>query len=147
MGVWRIVARGFVFAWMMIGCGGEHTEPPAVVDGGRALADADARADADAGADAEVDSAVAPPDGGGVCSVDECSARLGVPPVPQHPCGFCWAECTESGQCGEICYEAAECVFTSGCGPRCEPLCDTTADCLGDSVCVEGECVPPADGG
>lgn len=140
MSVWRTAAHSLALAWVMASCSTHVPETPP--DGSAVPMDADvAREDA---GHAE-DSAVTRADGGGACSVGACSARLGLPPVPDRPCGHCWAQCGDDGECGAICFEAATCVFTAGCGPNCEPLCDTTSDCLLDDVCTDGVCAAPRD--
>ncbi|MEM9070399.1 MAG: hypothetical protein AAGE52_17980 [Myxococcota bacterium] len=84
----------------------------------------------------------------GCTSHAECAASTGFPPVPEVPCGSCWAACGGlsdvggvPGECGTICFEARDCVFTAGCGPACEPLCETSDDCLLDMPCIDGVCV------
>ena len=81
------------------------------------------------------------------CTVNEdCVESQGFPAAPPVPCGNCYAVC-ENNTCGAICYEAADCIFTAGCGPNCEPLCNTTEDCFDDlgQICVDGICVYPED--
>lgn len=115
--------------------GGFRRDGGRSADSGMPLSDGGQRGDAtvDAGADA----------GGplGCVSNEECAASEGLPAAPEFPCGSCWAVCQENGECGSLCYEAADCIFTSGCGPRCEPLCESTENCLGDDECVGGVCV------
>lgn len=137
MAVWHEVALWGAFSCVLVACGSGDPPPDGGMDSGRADSGPADSGPADSGATL---------DGGVSCSVAECSLRLGFPPVPDHPCGHCWAECRSDGECGVICFEAATCIFTAGCGPACEPLCDTTADCLLDDVCVDGVCVM-ADGG
>lgn len=123
---------------LLLGC--DPAGAPDAGPGGDAMVMLDAGADAasdaaasDAGSDA----------GSGMCTPEACAAVLGIPPVPEHPCGHCWASCADERTCGMFCFEAQTCIFTAGCGPMCEPLCDTTEDCLLDDVCVDGICVPP----
>ena len=81
------------------------------MDGGAAADAGPSGLDADPGSDADPgrtpDSAVALD--AAVCSVEECALRLGVPPVPDHPCGHCWAECrTDTAGCDGKFPSAAE---------------------------------------
>lgn len=75
------------------------------------------------------------------CDHETCGRLLGMPPLPRIPCGGGYAYCDAvTSECSIIWYELGACMFTAGCGPRCEPLCDTSEDCLADEECIDGVC-------
>ena len=72
----------------------------------------------------------------------DCVASQMAPPLPDVPCGHCYAVC-EMNSCATFCYEAPDCVFLpGGCGPNCESLCETDEGCFPNYSCVDGICQP-----
>ncbi len=71
-----------------------------------------------------------------------CADVIGAPPLPEFPCGNCWAACNSAEVCELLCVEGHSCMFTGGgCGPECEPLCESESDCYdGAYPCTNGVC-------
>ena len=106
-------------------------------------ADTNQTVDSNQSLDSQSTSPDSAPDAGPfICTTNEdCVEITGYPAAPPNPCGSCLAVC-ENQECGAICYEARACMFTAGCGPNCEPLCNSTEDCniFGDHDCIDGIC-------
>ncbi len=131
----RAMIRAFaLLAFGVLACGGDRVDADA---GGTAQADAAATTRP------RVDAAVGLSDAApGICfEPGDCVEELGLPALPEFPCGDCWASCSSAGACVSLCVEAADCVFLSGgCGPQCESLCSDEHPCFAGQECVDGIC-------